>query len=1173
LLMQERLSALFRRFQARHVLVLLLCILTAAPALGAANRKAVFDHYTTGFPLEGSHTAVACEACHVRGLFKGTPRRCSGCHNGLIAAGRAPEHIATSQPCEVCHDAKSVSWAIVGGFDHRGIVDNCVRCHNGNQAEDKGSNHIASSNLCEACHKGTVSWSSPLTVEHREVRGRCASCHLQDQLRARHIPVPAGMDCDACHDTAPRPFTVVRKFNHALVATLRCDGCHNGGFVSAGATGKTATHIPTPPGIDCRTCHKSTLAWSAAVTVDHTNIVDNCSRCHGVTATGKGPTHIPTPPSVDCSACHRIPPESFATASKFDHRVVSAQRCDACHNGAFTSSGASGKSPNHIATSAGADCSTCHTSTVDWSAAVAVDHTGITNNCARCHGVTATGKGPNHIPTPAGVDCSICHRIPPEPFATASLFDHKSVSTMRCSQCHSGAFDRQGVPGQGTQHIPVPPGRDCNLCHATPPQSFATAALFNHNLVTAQRCDACHNGAFTSAGASGKSPSHVATPAGADCSSCHTSTQDWLSAVTMDHTGITSNCARCHGVTATGKGPNHIPTPAGTDCSVCHRIPPEPFSTASLFNHNFVTSVRCGQCHSGAFAQQGVPGQGSLHIPVPAGRDCDLCHATPPQSFATAALFNHNFVSGQRCDACHNGAFASSGALGKSPSHVTTPAGADCSSCHSSTQDWLAAVTMDHTGISSNCARCHGVTATGKGPNHIPTPAGTDCSACHRVPPEPFVAASLFNHNTVVGIRCSQCHNGSYESQGVPGPGTKHIPTPAGRECDLCHATPPQSFATATRFSHNLVTGMRCDGCHNGAYSGSGALGKSPTHIPTPAGTDCNKCHGSTVDWLAAVTMDHTGISSNCARCHGVTASGKGPNHMPTPAGTDCSICHRIPPEPFALASLFNHNSVLSMRCNQCHNGSYLAQGIPGPSPQHIPMPPGSDCGLCHTAPPQSFATASRFNHFLVTTMRCDGCHNGAYLSSGAQGKSPNHIATPAGADCGSCHGSTVDWASAVTVDHTGITGNCARCHGVTATGKGPNHIPTSAGLDCSACHRIPPEPFAVASLFNHGVVASMLCNQCHNGSFANQGVAGPGPTHIPTPPGSDCRLCHSTPPQTFAFATFSHSVVTAMRCDSCHNGFYTSAGAQGKPADHDPTPAGADCNASGCHTSTTSWD
>ena len=51
-----------------------------------------FDHYSTGFPLEGAHVTTECESCHVRGIFKGTPTQCAGCHGTSSTIGTSKKH-------------------------------------------------------------------------------------------------------------------------------------------------------------------------------------------------------------------------------------------------------------------------------------------------------------------------------------------------------------------------------------------------------------------------------------------------------------------------------------------------------------------------------------------------------------------------------------------------------------------------------------------------------------------------------------------------------------------------------------------------------------------------------------------------------------------------------------------------------------------------------------------------------------------------------------------------------------------------------------------------------------------------------------------------------------------------------------------------------------------------
>ena len=40
-----------------------------------------FDHFSTGFELDGAHANVTCERCHAGGTFEGTPAACIGCHS------------------------------------------------------------------------------------------------------------------------------------------------------------------------------------------------------------------------------------------------------------------------------------------------------------------------------------------------------------------------------------------------------------------------------------------------------------------------------------------------------------------------------------------------------------------------------------------------------------------------------------------------------------------------------------------------------------------------------------------------------------------------------------------------------------------------------------------------------------------------------------------------------------------------------------------------------------------------------------------------------------------------------------------------------------------------------------------------------------------------------------
>src|SRR5512147_789394 len=90
-----------------------LLLMLAAPTLvhaAAATGAPPFDHFTTGFELDGMHRNVDCEACHVRGVFKGTPRTCAGCHDGsnrIANSAKSPRHMMTTDVCEACHTTKT----------------------------------------------------------------------------------------------------------------------------------------------------------------------------------------------------------------------------------------------------------------------------------------------------------------------------------------------------------------------------------------------------------------------------------------------------------------------------------------------------------------------------------------------------------------------------------------------------------------------------------------------------------------------------------------------------------------------------------------------------------------------------------------------------------------------------------------------------------------------------------------------------------------------------------------------------------------------------------------------------------------------------------------------------------------------------------------------------------
>ncbi|MEP7298492.1 MAG: cytochrome c3 family protein, partial [Burkholderiales bacterium] len=148
------------------------------PAL--AQQSSAFDHLTTGFPLVGAHEQVRCETCHIKGIFKGTPKDCATCHvqgNQRGAVSKPDTHIQTTQTCDSCHTMASFRGAM---FSHVAVAPgSCSSCHNGIRAVGKTASHIPTTASCDQCHN--------------------ASSFGSVSVPANHIPYAATAQCAACH--------------------------------------------------------------------------------------------------------------------------------------------------------------------------------------------------------------------------------------------------------------------------------------------------------------------------------------------------------------------------------------------------------------------------------------------------------------------------------------------------------------------------------------------------------------------------------------------------------------------------------------------------------------------------------------------------------------------------------------------------------------------------------------------------------------------------------------------------------------------------------------------------------------------------------------------------------------------------------------------------------------
>jgi hypothetical protein len=376
----------------RSKLALPVLVLSGAllASIGSRAQEPDFDHTETRFLLTGSHENVRCEACHVAGVFRGTPTDCAFCHDGTgmrAESGKPLNHVPTSNRCADCHT--SVTWEQVR-FDHAAVTGSCMSCHDGFVARGKSNDHIFTSSDCNLCHI-EVTWNA-IRFDHSAVTGSCSSCHNDAEATGKpNDHVVTSRECDACHSTrAWRP----ASFDHSGI-TAPCSSCHNG----TEATGKSNDHVVTSQ--ECDSCH-STRAWRPA-SFDHSGITAPCSSCHdGIEARGKEDGHIQT--SAECDLCHSTRAWSPAT---FDHNAVTGS-CSNCHNGIE----ATGTPDGHFTSSS--ECDLCHT-TNRWmpstfrhmSGNYPGDHRG-NLGCTRCHmanNETVQWPFPSLQP-----DCAACHR-------------------------------------------------------------------------------------------------------------------------------------------------------------------------------------------------------------------------------------------------------------------------------------------------------------------------------------------------------------------------------------------------------------------------------------------------------------------------------------------------------------------------------------------------------------------------------------------------------------------------------------------------------------------------------------------------------------------------------------------------------------------------------------------
>ena len=1159
---------------------------------------------TVGTSGAANHIALGagdCSTCHgstfAVGAFKisSTPSlgsaghtavsslSCAGCHGtGLAWYGATPPALVTQLAAHIpigtascnasgCHSSNFVT----GGFHISGTpVTSPVLSVTGHTA--------VSSLTCTSCHENNATDLAFQGVGSSiYLRPGTAVAGLSAIDNAHATGTLATADCRTCHTTTP-PF-------------------------QGNSSSLPANHIPLPSsgaGATCSTCHAAGFSPSLSKIVHSavTAVAGGCTACHG---SGKGP-FAGSGPGTGGQPVQ--PPGTVGTSGAGNHIPLGAGDCSGCHASTDTESGTGFKlSSSPLLSTAGhtavntLTCATCHSSGMAWQGVTivvppgtvgtsgAANHIAVgTGDCVTCHGGTIAVGAFKIASTPS--------------LASAG---HAVVSSLSCASCHGTGSTWYGAapPVLVTQlaaHIPIA-GAGCNAsgCHASnfvsggfhisgTPGSSPVLSVTGHTVVASLTCVSCHENNASDASFQGVAGQIYLRPGAAVAG---------LSPVDAAHATGTlaapNDCAGCHTTTPPFKGNtlpgNHFPLPTPQpSCATCHAAG---YGVGkSIMVHSAVSGESCSLCHGsgkGPFSgtSQGTGGQpmqppGTVgtsstanHIPI-ASADCGTaCHATADAMTGTGFKLTmkgsssaHSAVSSLACSACHGTGLSWYGGTVKTPpgtpatfpcsgaacnpsasNHIPLPSEV-CTICHASTgYTSFAGTAMNHAGISSGCAGCHGtgsafygVTMVTQLSTHIVFNSRTDCVTCHgqnfgtggfKISASPVLSTA--NHS-YVSTTCDNCHNNTAADLAFQGVGTSIYVRPGATAVGL-------SPADANHATGNLAT-QDCSGCHTTTPPFTGNT--EPTnHIPTTAGANCAaNCHkgGFTA---AGTVMDHADASVSgtaCVTCHG---KGKGPFY-----GTAQSQAGGQPMQP---------------------------PGTPGTSGtgNHIPMGPNgaatnASCNVgCHTAAPPTTAVSGGFSFamkgnsaahaIVVSGADCDYCHESGkafYLdSTGGSSIRTRPSGHHTGTDCGSPNGCHAGHYSAFA----GAAAAAAEVKAKAAIGL-PKRIPLPATGTTPPPATGPTAKLAGTGPYSHLGVAPGGCTSCHS---ATGGASAMPAGHLPTT--LSCNNCHRT--TAWAPVAYAHAGVGPGRCGSCH---VRPIGATPKPAGHFVTNRSCDV----CHHSTEAW-
>jgi hypothetical protein len=367
-----------------------------------ARISPTFDHASYGYALEGAHRKADCRACHQSLEFSKAETACASCHLD-------PHRGELGVACEQCHTPKS--------FLDRAAM---TRRHQETRFPLIGA-HVATD--CARCHEAKSSGALQFVTRS----SLCQSCHLSDYQSTtdpNHASSGFSLQCESCH----RPVTWhTSSFDHAASGfpltgahrTAACTSCHVGSSFGGLSTA-------------CITCHQA----------DYDGTTD--------------PKHSPTSFPFECASCHGT--DHWKPAA-FDHAATAFPLTGAHRTTACASCHLAG-----VYAGTSSACVSCHQSDYDSTTNPNHAQTGLSTDCASCHGTSAwdgnfTQHDALYFPIYSGAHlgrwslCADCHTQP------------SNFTSFSCIDCHAHS-DEQITSGhhsgvQGYQYTSLA----CYSCH------------------------------------------------------------------------------------------------------------------------------------------------------------------------------------------------------------------------------------------------------------------------------------------------------------------------------------------------------------------------------------------------------------------------------------------------------------------------------------------------------------------------------------------------------------------------------------------------------------------------------------------------------------------------------------------------------------------------------------